>query len=265
VCLRHTDLRGDGNNVNRNESNGWQGCIVIPTYDNPQTIRTVVEQARTFGLPVFVVDDGSQTPGRQACAELSALGLAHVIHHAVNQGKGAALKSAFQVARAQGFTHAIQIDGDGQHDIQCVPPFVQASHEKPNALILAYPVYDESVPRARLVARKLTTFWVSLEVGCGKVRDAMIGFRVYPLEALSRVVVKSNRMDFDVEVAVRLAWANTPIVNLPVPVRYLTPEQGGVSHFQHFWDNLRFSRLHSKLCTLRCMSWFLPKRILLRW
>lgn len=243
----------------------WRGCIVIPTYDNPLTIRKVVDGARLYGLPVIVVDDGSASVGRHACEELSNQGLAHVIHHSENRGKGAALKTAFAAASNQGFTHAIQVDGDGQHDISCVPPFMNASQSNPNALVMAYPVYDQTVPKVRLIARKLTNFWVGFEVGCGKIRDAMIGFRVYPLEPMSLVCVKADRMDFDIEVAVRLAWAKTPIVNLPVPVRYLTQEEGGVSHFQHFWDNLRFSRLHSKLCTLRCMAWFLPKRVLLRW
>lgn len=251
--------------MSSNETREWRGCVVIPTYDNPRTIRTVVEDARAFGLPVLVVDDGSGEEGRQACAELTRLGLAQVIHHDVNRGKGGAIKTAFAAARAQGFTHAVQVDGDGQHDLSQVPTFMATSKHKPEALVLAYPVYDETVPKTRLWARKLTTFWVNFEAGCGKVRDAMVGFRVYPLAALERVTVKSNRMDFDIEVAVRLAWAKTPIVNLPVPVRYLTQEEGGVSHFQHFWDNLRLSRLHSKLCTLRCMAWFLPRKVLLRW
>lgn len=247
------------------EAKDWRGCIVIPTYDNPRTIRKVVESARAFGLPVIVVDDGSGADGRHACAELGTLGLADVIHHDVNRGKGVALKTAFSAATARGFTHALQVDGDGQHDFASVPNFVQASKHNPEALILAYPVYDESVPKARLWGRKLTNFWVNFEAGCGKVRDAMVGFRIYPLAALERITVKANRMDYDIEVAVRLVWAKTPTVNLPVPVRYLSQEEGGVSHFQSVWDNLRLSRLHSKLCTLRCMAWFLPKRVLLRW
>jgi polyprenyl-phospho-N-acetylgalactosaminyl synthase len=260
-----TRLRKRESGVTVDQTNAWRGCIVIPTYDNPRTIQSVVEGSKAFGLPIIVVDDGSGSAGRQACEDLSRLGLAHVIHHGINQGKGAALKTAFDAARKLGFTHAIQVDGDGQHDLTCITPFMQSSREHPEAFLLAYPVYDQSVPKVRLVARKLTNFWVNFEVGCGKVRDAMIGFRVYPLAALEGVTVKANRMDFDIEVTVKLAWAKTPILNLPVPVRYLTEAEGGVSHFQHFWDNFRFSRLHCKLCTLRCMAWLLPKRVLLRW
>lgn len=243
----------------------WRGCFVIPTYDNPVTIRGVVDNARSYGLPVIVVDDGSAPKGREACAALGRDQLAVVIHLPHNSGKGAALKRGFEVARQLGYTHAMQVDGDGQHNLSHVPEFVEASRKQPEALVLGYPVYDASVPKIRLIARKLTTFWVNIEAGRGKIQDAMIGFRIYPLAPLERVRVVSDRMGFDIEVAVRLAWAGTTIVNLPVRLRYLTAEEGGISHFRMVRDNFHFSLLHSRLCTLKCMAWMLPKRALLEW
>lgn len=247
------------------ETTDWRGCIVIPTYNNPRTIRGVTERARAYGLPIIIVDDGSSADGREACAALARDQLATVIHHAQNRGKGAAVKTGFETARQLGYTHAVQVDGDGQHDLTHVPPFVDASRSQPQALVLGYPEYDETVPKIRLIARKLTTFWVDVETGRGTIRDAMIGFRIYPLEPLRRVRIVADRMDFDIEIAVRLAWAKTPIINLPVKLRYLTADEGGISHFRVFWDNLRFTLLHSKLCTLKSMAWMLPKRALLEW
>lgn len=240
-------------------STEWNPCFIIPTYNNPVTIRSVVERARTYGYPVIVVDDGSSAPGRRACDELERAQLALVIRHPHNMGKGAAVKTGFRAALEGGFTHGLQVDGDAQHDLSHVPPFMQASQEQPAALILGYPVYDSSAPRIRLVARKITAFWVSLEVGFGRIRDAMIGFRVYPLAVSADLCVNSNRMDFDIEIVVRAAWAKIPIINLPVKLRYLDASEGGVSHFKVWRDNLSFFRLHSKLCTLRCMSWLLPR------
>lgn len=243
----------------------WRGCFVIPTYNNPVTIRKVVERARSFNLPVLVVDDGSSPDGRAACEQLARDDLATVLRLPQNRGKGAAVKAGFRAAGELGFTHVIQVDADGQHDLSHVTEYVEASRKAPDALILGFPLYDESAPRVRLIARKVTTFWVDLEVGAGRVKDALIGFRIYPLAPLARVNVRSNRMDFDVEIVVRLAWADVPIVNMPVRLRYLDPAEGGISHFRWFWDNLRFSWLHSRLCTLRCMAWMLPRRALLEW
>lgn len=238
----------------------WNGCFVIPTYDNPLTIRGVVESARKSGMPVIVVDDGSAEPGRLACEALTADGLAIVVRHAVNRGKGAAVKTGFRVALENGFTHALQVDGDAQHDLSHVPQFVQTSKAAPTALLLGYPVYDDSVPRVRLLARQITTFWVNLEVGFGRIRDAMIGFRIYPLTTASALTVPSDGMDFDIEIAVRAAWAGLPLVNLPVRLRYLSEAEGGVTHFKVWRDTWRFFRLHSRLCTLRCMRLVLPNR-----
>jgi polyprenyl-phospho-N-acetylgalactosaminyl synthase len=227
-----------------------RACVLIPTYDNPQTIERVVVAAREHLEEVIVVDDGSGPEGRAACAALSAKGLARVIHREKNGGKGAAVKTGLAAAFDAGFTHAFQIDADGQHQIDAMPAFLEAAAAVPGACILGYPVYGDSVPALRLRARKITSFWVDLEVGGrGIIRDAMVGFRVYPLESIRSLRVKSDRMDFDVEIAVRIAWRDIPIRNLPVGVRYLTAEEGGRSHFQPLRDNLRLGLLHSRLCT----------------
>jgi polyprenyl-phospho-N-acetylgalactosaminyl synthase len=228
----------------------FRPCVVIPTYDNPQTIERVVLAARVHLEDVIVVDDGSGSEGRAACDSLAEKGLARVIHRERNGGKGAAVKTGLQAAHEAGFTHAFQIDADGQHEIDAMPTFLEAAAAAPGACILGYPVYGDTVPALRLRARKITAFWVDLEVGGHRIiRDAMVGFRVYPLESIRSLRVKSDRMDFDVEIAVRIAWSGVPIRNLPVGVRYLTAEEGGRSHFQPLRDNVRLGLLHSRLCT----------------
>jgi len=233
-----------------------RACAVVPTLDNPRTVRDVVEGIARRALPVVLVDDGSGLEGRSACQELEAAGLATLRRIEPNRGKGAAVALGFRVARELGFTHGFQIDADGQHDLECIPAFLEAARARPTALVLGYPLYDETVPDTRRLARRFTSFWVALEVGSRTaIRDALIGFRVYPLAATERLARLGERMDFDVEVAVRLVRAGTPTVNLPVGVRYLPPEAGGVSHFRPLLDNLRFGRMHSRLCMEGCRAW----------
>ena len=230
-------------------------CILIPTYNNPQTIRGVVEAARAYLTDVVVVDDGGNAESRRVLEQIHEDGLAMVVHRARNGGKGAAVMSGFEAARAAGFSHALQIDGDGQHDVRVIPDFLEAGRMNPSALVIGYPSYDESVPKHRLFARKFTNFWVNLEVGGSDIiRDAMVGVRLYPLAIVEQLGVRGTRMDFDVEIAVRYAWTELGVINLPVPVRYLDEEEGGVSHFRLFEDNLRFSILHSRLCITRMFS-----------
>lgn len=227
----------------------FRPCILIPTYDNPVTIRAVAEEARIYLEDVLVVDDGSGAEGRKACEALSKEELARVKHRAVNGGKGAAVKTGLAWAKELGYTHVVQVDADGQHDLTKIPDLLEIGREHPEALVLGCPEFDESAPTVRRVARKFTQWWIDREVGPGVIVDAMVGFRLYPVESTLAARAGGNRMDFDVEIPVRMAWRGTPIVNLPVPVRYLGAEEGGVSHFQPLQDNLRFSWLHARLTT----------------
>jgi len=222
-------------------------CALIPTYNNPRTLRAVVEQVRTLLPAVVVVDDGSAEEGRREAARLAADGLAAVTHRARNGGKGAAVKTGFQFARELGYTHALQVDADGQHALADVPRFLAAAEREPAALILGAPIYDSSAPRGRLIGRRITLFWTDVEAGRGVIADPMCGFRVYPLAAALAVGRTGDRMDFDIEIAVRLAWAGVPIVNLPTKVRYLSREEGGVSHFRMVRDNAKIGWLHARL------------------
>lgn len=240
----------------------FRPCVLVPTYNNPKTVRKVVSEARRFIKDVVLVDDGSAPEGQAACDAIEAEGLAYVKRRPKNGGKGAAVKTGFEVATQLGFTHAVQVDADGQHDLSRMPAFLAAGQDNPQALILGYPEYDDSVPTVRRIARRFTDFWVALETGRGIIRDAMVGFRCYPLALARQVNAGGNRMDFDVEIAVRMAWAKVPIINVPVGVRYLSADEGGISHFQPFWDNVRFSWLHTRLTTLgvfvRLYRWFKP-------
>lgn len=229
-------------------SDAFRPCILVPTYDNPATIGEVVRRVRAHLPEVVVVDDGSGPEGRAACEALAAEGLAHVFHREVNGGKGAAVKTGFSRAYELGYTHALQVDADGQHALDDVPRFLEVARAHPDALVLGAPVFDASAPAARQIGRRITIFWVNLETGGPVIADPMCGFRVYPLAAANEVEVPSDMMDFDPEVAVRLVWHGVPVINLPTRVRYVSEDEGGVSHFRLFKDNFLISWMHTRLC-----------------
>ncbi len=234
----------------------FRPCAVVPTYDNPATVAATVRDIGRYGLPVVLVDDGSASPGASVCRATAEQGDVVLVRRARNGGKGAAVRDGFDVAAGLGYTHAFQIDGDGQHDLGRIPAFLEAAASNPNALVLGYPTYGDEAPRSRRFARGFMTFWVALETGRrSEVRDAMIGFRVYPLHAARSVRVRGERMQFDVEILVHMIRAGVPIVNLPVGVRYLTAAEGGVSHFRMLRDNWSFSCMHARLCTAGAFGW----------
>ena len=239
-------------------------CVLIPTYDNPRTIRAVVERVRSYLPDVVVVDDGSAAEGRAEVARLGAEGLAIVVHRPRNGGKGAAVKTGFSAAHERGFTHALQVDADGQHTFEDIPHFLDASRRHPAALVLGAPVFDASAPRGRRWGRKLTQFWTNLETLGGVIADPLCGFRVYPLREAIAADAWGDAMDFDPEIAVRIAWGGTPVLNLQTKVRYLRADEGGVSHFRMGKDNALISWMHTRMVFLalaRCLFHPRPRRL----
>jgi polyprenyl-phospho-N-acetylgalactosaminyl synthase len=224
-------------------------CALIPTYENESTLERVVHAVREHLPDVIVVDDGSGPAARAVAERLASERLVHAVFRAHNGGKGAAVKSGLEKAAALGFTHAVQIDADGQHEAGDIPRLLEASRAEPNALVLGQPVFDESAPRGRRIARLVSVFWCAVETASLRIGDPLCGFRVYPVDAALAAGAKGDAMDFDPEIAVRLAWAGHPIVHVRTHVRYLSREDGGVSHYRFVRDTLLISWMHTRLCT----------------
>jgi glycosyltransferase involved in cell wall biosynthesis len=226
-----------------------KSVVVIPVFNHERAVGTVVSRVLAQGLEVLLVDDGSSA----ACAAvLDELARAHpdrvsVLRLGENQGKGGAVMAGLREARRRGYTHALQVDADGQHQLDDIPRFLAAAQGQPGALVTGYPVYDEAVPASRRYGRLLTHVWVWINCLSLAVKDSMCGFRVYPLDEVVPVLDGARlgrRMDFDPEIAVRLVWRGVPVVNLPTRVSY---PLDGVSHFDLLWDNVRISGMHARL------------------
>ncbi len=241
----------------------FKPCAVIPVYNHEHALPAVVDALRAAGLPCVLVNDASSPACTVVIDQLGESGNTYVVHLPVNQGKGGAVMAGLREAAKQGFSHALQVDADGQHDLGNVPQFLQRSRAQPNTLICGYPEYDHSVPKGRLYARYLTHVWVWINSLSLQIRDSMCGFRVYPLTptlALINAVDIGKRMDFDVEILVRLSWRNQPMQWLPVKVLY---PQDGLSHFRLFLDNALISKMHAKL--FFGMLWRSPAILFKRW
>lgn len=225
-----------------------EACAVVPVYNHEGAVGATVAGLRAHGLPVILVDDGSRPECGQVLRVLAAADSAvRLVSLAENQGKGAAVMAGLQAAAAAGFTHALQIDADGQHDASDVPGFLAAATAEPRAVICGQPVFDGSVPRHRLYLRYLTHVMVWLNTLSLDIRDSMCGLRVYPLSEVLPVIEAGRpgrRMDFDVEVLVRLHWAGVALRWLPTRVRY---PLDGVSHFRLVRDNVLITAMHTRL------------------
>jgi glycosyltransferase involved in cell wall biosynthesis len=236
------------NDSSSNATPEFKPCVVIPVYNHEHAIGIVVREVLAHGIPCLLVDDGSSAECARVLDQLAAdLPQLVLVRHAENQGKGGAVLTGFRTAATLGYTQLLQIDADGQHRTADIPKFVAEAKASRAALIVGYPVYDESVPKLRLYARYLTHVWVWINTLSFDIRDSMCGFRVYPVAPVVALDARQKlglRMNFDTDVLVRLYWDGLQVINVPTRVGY---PSDGVSHFKAWLDNVLITRMHTVL------------------
>ena len=226
---------------------GFSACAVIPVYNHERAIGAVFEGVAAQGLHVFLVDDGCNAMCRRELERLSEASNVTLLRHEINRGKGAAVLTGMRAAHQRGFTHALQVDADGQHTLADVSRFLDDARAHPASVVCGYPVFDASIPAVRFYGRYLTHAMVWLETLSFDIRDSMCGFRLYPLAEVMALLAHASvgaRMDFDTEIIVRLHWRNTALRWIATRVSY---PADGVSHFRMFFDNARMTSLHIRL------------------
>ncbi|WP_318422309.1 glycosyltransferase family 2 protein [Photobacterium leiognathi] len=227
--------------------NAFNPCFLIPCYNHGATVPAVIDALTPYGFPIIVVDDGSELATRKILSEQAKRPNITIVTLPKNQGKGGAVIAGIKQADLLGFSHALQIDADGQHDLAALPKLLKASQAHPEALISGQPIYDDSVPKSRLYGRYATHIWVWIETLSFNIKDSMCGFRSYPIRPIVNVINHNKlglRMDFDTEIMVRFYWDNGDIRFIDTKVIY--PEDG-ISHFDALWDNVKISWMHTKL------------------
>lgn len=223
-------------------------CFVVPVFNHPHHLVALLSHLSVFELPIIMINDGSDIACTEVLHQLAMdYPLVDLVEHTHNMGKGQAVMTGLKHAFECGFSHALQLDADGQHDWQDVKNFLETSYKHPEAMVIGQPIFDETVPKKRLYGRYLTHIWVWINSLSLEIKDSMCGFRIYPLVQTVHILNTAKfqpRMGFDSEILVRLKWKNVPFINIPTHVIY--PENG-ISHFDIWRDNIGLARAHSRL------------------
>jgi glycosyltransferase involved in cell wall biosynthesis len=225
--------------------------VLIPSYDTGPKVYETARAARAQWAPVWVVVDGS-TDGTAEGLRQMAAGDPELEVYVLpeNRGKGAAVLHGLELARDAGYTHALTMDADGQHPADLIPLFMQTSVQRLGAMVLGRPVFGPEAPLVRVRGRRISNWWTNVETLGAGIDDSLYGFRVYPIAELIAVMRHQpwmRRFDFDTEAVVRLAWRGVVPINVAAPVKYLSAEEGGVSHFRYGRDNLLLTWMHARL------------------
>jgi glycosyltransferase involved in cell wall biosynthesis len=217
-------------------------CVIIPTYNNRQFLTQVLDSVLRFTASVIVVNDGS-TDGTDEALK-SYLSQINLVSYPQNRGKGHALNRGFDKAEAMGFSYAITMDSDGQHLAEDLPLFFEATQKHPNALITGSRVLKQkNMPGRNTFANRFSNFWFTVQTGI-HLPDTQTGFRLYPLKRMKRMRAVTSRYEAELELLVRSAWKNIPLLPIPIRVHY-PAENERITHFRPGMDFLRISLLNT--------------------
>ena len=235
-------------------------CVIIPVYNSKNHIADVINSVLHYADNLIVVNDGSTDGTVEILNAPTMQNKFELVSIAKNMGKGYALRQGFHRALQLGFTHAVTLDADGQHLAGDIPLVMQKAIENPEGLIIGSRKFNNpNMPRANIFANKFSIFWFMVQTG-RKLPDTQTGFRVYPLRKIETIRLFTNRYETELELLVRSAWRNIPLIPQTINV-YYPPKNERISHFRHFRDFFRISILNTVLCFYATI-WFYPAMLL---
>lgn len=234
-------------------------CVIIPTYNNENTIAKVITDVLEYSKHVIVVNDGATDNTPKIIASFS--NKINTIGYSENVGKGHALKTGFRKAIELGFDYAITIDSDAQHYADDIPKFIEVLLKHPNSLLMGSRNMEQiGVPQKSSFGNKFSNFWVKLQTGI-TLPDTQTGYRLYPLNEVEKLTLFTTKFEFEIEVLVKLAWRNVPVLPVDIKVKYDPDER--VTHFRPWQDFTRISILNTYL-TILTFIWYFHKRQFLK-
>lgn len=231
-------------------------CVLIPTYNNAQTLADVITAVAAFTQQIIVVNDGSTDNTEEILRQFPFL---KVLQYMPNRGKGNALRQGFRFALEQHYRYAITIDSDGQHYAHDLPVFLDAIEQLPGSMIIGARNMDQAhIPGKSSFGNRFSNFWFWVETGI-RLPDTQSGYRLYPLYPMRNMKFFTRKYEFEIEVPVRIAWKNVPVISVPVSV-YYPPAEERITHFRPFRDFTRISILNTFL-TFIALLWIHPRNL----
>jgi len=210
-------------------------AILIPAYNEENTIRTVVQHCLHYCRHIVVVDDGSID---NTVANIQDLPIT-ILHNGINRGKDASLLRGFSYCQHHQLDAIITIDADTQHNPDDIPKFLAAREQYPHHVILgARHINQKSAPFIRWFANRAADFFISWAAG-KRIPDTQSGFRLYPVDFIPTIVrnaSQNGKFIFESKVLIDAVKSDYPPVSLLIVTNY--PDNARASYFRPFIDTM---------------------------
>lgn len=214
-------------------------AVVIPAYRPSAGLVDLVRALAGRIGPIVIVDDGSGPDFAATFAAAAASPGVQLLRHAVNLGKGAALKTAFNhvLCTMPDVVGVITADADGQHHSEDIEGVAETLAANPDALVLGARSFGEDVPLRSRFGNVMTRGVMHALLG-RKITDTQTGLRGIPVSLLPRLMrVESNRYEYELEMLIAAHQLSIPIVERPIRTIY---EPGNKSsHFNPIVDSMK--------------------------
>ncbi|MFH1397963.1 MAG: glycosyltransferase family 2 protein [Candidatus Omnitrophota bacterium] len=210
-------------------------CVIIPTYNEAKTIGKLTAKIRGRQLEVLIIDDGSLDNTGQIALDNAAI----VLKNDINKGKGASFIRGFNYLVERDFDLIITMDGDGQHDPEEIPAFIQAAQDHNYGIVVGNRMCNcEGMPLLRVITNKFMS-WIISGIARQNIPDTQCGFRLIKKEVIQEVKLATSRYETESEILIRAAQKGFKIGSIPIKSIY----RGEKSRINPFIDTLRFIKL----------------------
>ncbi|WP_431029908.1 glycosyltransferase [Lysinibacillus sp. LZ02] len=231
--------------------------IIMPAYQpDEKTIRVIEELRHVHEGPIIIVNDGSDAS--YIFNKLATFPEVTVLHHAMNQGKGRALKTAFHYVLNErpDLRSIVTIDADGQHLTKDIIKLIQSLHETADALLLGVRNFSQKhIPFRSKFGNECTKIIYRLIVGT-KISDTQTGLRGIPTKFLPALLqITGERFEYEMNILANLKELQIPIVEIPIETVYL--ESNKSSHFRPLHDSFQIYKVFLVYAIVSGASFFI--------
>jgi glycosyltransferase involved in cell wall biosynthesis len=194
----------------------FKTIAVIPAFNEASRIAPVIRETQKQVDRVFVIDDGST----DETGEVSKTAGAVVIRHDHNQGKGAAINSAFSIARELRPAVMVLLDGDGQHDPAEIPLLLEpVLSGEADMVVGSRFLRHNQIPKYRMIGQTVLNLTTNMGTGV-RITDSQSGFRSFSEQAINKMSFHENGFAVESEMQFEAGKHHLKVVEVPVSTHY---------------------------------------------